>query len=481
MSPDAPLDPCRQWLGIDAADLGDHRRVLGIAPDERDPLVVLRAAESRLSRLREVSAGALEFVRTGFVKRVEAARESVLAEIAAAGPRAEAAPAFRRPPAPSTVAPPAAPMSTAPVPPTSVSTAPAGPPPVPRPAVPPPVVVPPPAVAVDGGPSIAIRTTVYRKQTPVLGITAAMIGLSAVAGCLAYYVLVVKPTRATAVADRDRGGRDEEDEDGTERPASTAASGSRSSSVEEDPDRPPPRARPRRPRTGAAEKPQTAASPAMAASGPPAAKPKSSRDDAAAEPPAASKPQPAAGMAEQETAEESRRLDAALADVLVALRQGRHDAAGKMLDAAATAARSTAARGRLAGWRRLAESHRRFVESRSAALDAVEPGTRYEVAGKDVVIEKIDDAQCVYRASGPAKTVTREKMPAGIVIAIVSAWHGDDPDGDLAIAAYQLVRDEPELRLARDRLEKARDAGADVEPLLTLLEAPPFASKAAAK
>ena len=87
MPNDAPFDPCRQWLGIDAVDLGDARRVLGVRPDERDPLVVLRAAEARLSLLRRISPGPFERARAGLVTRVEEAREKVLAEIAAAPPR----------------------------------------------------------------------------------------------------------------------------------------------------------------------------------------------------------------------------------------------------------------------------------------------------------------------------------------------------------------------------------------------------------
>jgi hypothetical protein len=478
MASDVPQDPCREWLGIDAADLGDHRRVLGVAPGERDPLVVLRAADARLARLRSVKAGSLESVRVGFVKRVEAARESVLAAIAAAAP---AAPAFRVPPPPSTLAPP----------PPAPQAAPAAPPPVPRPAVPVPAVPPPPA-----GPSapaavgpVVVRRIVYRKRTPVAGIAATLVSLSALAGGLGYYALVVKPQQAARVAEvaRDRATAEA---DAEEKPDIRARS--TTTAVADDGDRPPPRARPRRPRSPSSEPAQAATSATAQAA---TSATMASRDAAGAMPqpdprvnaPAkpkpsatkdvakdAGKPAAAAGMSDQEAAAEARRLDVTLGEVLAAVRAGEDADAARLLETAAAAARGTAARDRLAGWQRLVESHRKFFAGRTAALGALEPGARYEVGGRTVVIEKIDGGQCVFRVSGPARTVAIEKLPVGIVLAIVADWFGDDPAGDIAIAAFQLFRPEPEARLAREHLEKAGDAGADVDTLLPLCDDPLF-------
>jgi hypothetical protein len=44
-----------------------------------------------------------------------------------------------------------------------------------------------------GAETIAIRTTVYRKKTPVAGIATALLALSALAGGLVYYAYYVKP------------------------------------------------------------------------------------------------------------------------------------------------------------------------------------------------------------------------------------------------------------------------------------------------
>ncbi|MFY8220507.1 MAG: hypothetical protein ACOVJ6_01210, partial [Pirellulales bacterium] len=81
--PPAPFDPCKQWLGIDAVDLVDPRRVLGIRPSETDAATVSGAAAARLDRLRSVEPGPFAVAHNALVKRVEEARDAVLAEIAA--------------------------------------------------------------------------------------------------------------------------------------------------------------------------------------------------------------------------------------------------------------------------------------------------------------------------------------------------------------------------------------------------------------
>lgn len=97
--PSAQFDPCRQWLGIDAVELGDPRRVLGLLPSEADPLVVLRAADARLTLLRGIAPGPFDMARNALIRRVEESREAVLAQIAAAAPVPVSA-AFRMPPLP---------------------------------------------------------------------------------------------------------------------------------------------------------------------------------------------------------------------------------------------------------------------------------------------------------------------------------------------------------------------------------------------
>lgn len=103
MPAEAPFDPCRQWLGIDAVDLGDASRVLGVNRDERDPSAVLRAAEARLSHLRSLSPGPFERARAGLIARVEEARAKMLKEIATGDQTISPIPRFSMPPPPSSI------------------------------------------------------------------------------------------------------------------------------------------------------------------------------------------------------------------------------------------------------------------------------------------------------------------------------------------------------------------------------------------
>jgi hypothetical protein len=144
MPTDAPFDPCRQWLGIDAVHAGNARLMLGVSLEEADPAVVLRAAEARLNLLRAISPGPFEMARAGLIKRVEEAREKLLAEIAA-GPqrsRSDSPAPFAMPAPPSQraaagppisaarpAAIPAVPLATPPVVPGAVPAVPPIPPP----------------------------------------------------------------------------------------------------------------------------------------------------------------------------------------------------------------------------------------------------------------------------------------------------------------------------------------------------------------
>ena len=84
------FDACREWLGIDRADLEDPLRILGLAPGDTDPLRVLRAAELRLTHLKGLAAGPHHAAREALILRVEQARETVLSRMASGPPRAAA-------------------------------------------------------------------------------------------------------------------------------------------------------------------------------------------------------------------------------------------------------------------------------------------------------------------------------------------------------------------------------------------------------
>lgn len=80
------FDPCREWLGIDADDLSDPRRVLGLPRSAGGAEAVMRAAEARLESLGRVSPGPFAKAHAALIRRVEEARDSMLGEAASDSP-----------------------------------------------------------------------------------------------------------------------------------------------------------------------------------------------------------------------------------------------------------------------------------------------------------------------------------------------------------------------------------------------------------
>jgi len=516
MANDAPFDPCRQWLGIDAVSLGDARKVLGLAASEADPSVVRRAAEARLSLLRAISPGPFEMARASLIKRVEEAREKVLAEIAATPGRAPAPAAGFAMPAPPShrqAAQPAVPMvpqiPTIPTAPGATGGRP--------PAVPP--SVPGPGGNAGGGfEPIAIRTTIYRKKTPVAGIVLTILALSAAAGGLTYYTLYGKRSRspesarekgrpaAGAVAangrakdpeldDSDADGRDESRGAAARRRSTTSDRAVSSSKPPENrPERvPPPR---REPEASASPLDAVAAvdpSATMPAENPPsmamsrpAVRPGAGADAMVAmaseeAEPAMTPPKATTGTdaAAPDGAAELAKLDTLLAEVLAAMQAQDDDTVGRLLAAAAkqvTANKLGAAAGqRVANWRHLATYYKGFLGFRQQALAAVKPGDEYEVRSQKIAVVEADDSVFKYRVAGETRTAERDKIPGGIVLAIVLSWFDPNPANDLYVGAYHLAKPESDPKLARQHWLKAEAGGADASALLPLLDDSVFA------
>jgi hypothetical protein len=446
MPSEPPFDPCRQWLGIDAVELGNARRVLGVGPSETDTIAVVRAADARLNLLRSLSPGPFEMARTALVKRVEEARDKLLAELAASPspPLTRSVSGFAMP------APPA--QWSAPPPPRPGL--PAAPPPVPG------HVSPPPAFAEAAGfpEQIRIRTTVYRKRTPWVGITLAVLGLAAAAGGLGYYTFVVRPNGrrapgagALAKADRGLGAA-------PRRPEPRDAS-------DEVPLRkqPVPRGEPTPPSGRRLERPAE-----------PAAEPPAGAAPAIAEERPAPTPAPADGMADdlQDAATDER-----LAEVLAALRRDAPvDETNPLLEAAFKGAQSALGRRRVEAWQQLAAYYRGFLGFRDKALAAVSPGDEFDVKSQRIIVNEVDDEEMKIRAAGLNKTYRRDKIPSGIVLAIVTRFleNGANPANDLYVGAYHLAKPASDAALAREHWERAQAGGADATALMRLLDDPVF-------
>jgi len=179
------------------------------------------------------------------------------------------------------------------------------------------------------------------------------------------------------------------------------------------------------------------------------------------------------------TAEENGQLDATLAKTLEALRQQEYDTVTRLLG---TASKQTGGRRagsvasqRIDSWQQLATYFKGFMEYREKALAAVKSGDEYDVKNQKISVVEVDADRFIYRSAGSNKTVARDKIPAGIVLAIVMQWFDANPANDLYVGAYHLAKPEPDLPRAREHWEQARAAGADASVLMPLLDDPVFA------
>jgi cytoskeletal protein RodZ len=491
----AQFDPCRQWLGIDAVDLTNPRRVLGLLPSESDPLVVLRAADARLTVLKGIAPGPFDMARNALIKRVEEAREAVLAQVAAT-PKQQApvGTSFTMPP------PPGGSLPRAPAPPPIQS---AGR----SPNIPTVPAVPMPHGATEASPwseradadhggfvSVEKRP-VYRKQSSGAGtLLLLLVGLGAAAGGLLWMKMRADEQRKVASREVAAAEREDQqksaDEDESERQRAGTKRTAAMRRPERDPDdttsddtvstSAPPRREPmpvrRRPEpepeTTPEPEPETTPEPEPVpepTDGPPVAEPAAPDQTDSPVPPSAEPPAP------EETAADINRL---LAEVFAALQEQQFDAAQLAVKAADKKAAGPAQK-RVASWDSLLTYAKGFADYRSQALAAMKPGQEYEIDDKKIAVIEIDAEKFIYRYAGKNKTVSADKIPGAILMTIVTEWFDRNPANNLYIGAYHATKTEPDLEKARASWQLAKARGADASALLPLLDDPVLVKAAA--
>lgn len=495
----AQFDPCRQWLGIDAVDLTNPRRVLGLLPSESDPLVVLRAADARLTVLKGIAPGPFDMARNALIKRVEEAREAVLAQVAAT-PKQQApvGTSFTMPP------PPGGSLPRAPAPPPIQS---AGR----SPNIPTVPAVPMPHGATEASPwseradadhggfvSVEKRP-VYRKQSSGAGtLLLLLVGLGAAAGGLLWMKMTAEEQRKVAsreVAAAERGDQQKSaDEDESERQMAGTKRTAAMRRPERDPNdttsddavstSAPPRREPMPVRRRPEPEPETTPEPEPApepetnpepepvpepTDGPPVAEP-AAPDETDSPAPLSSEP-----STPEETAAEINRL---LAEVFAALQEQQFDAAQLAVKAADKKAAGPAHK-RVVSWDSLLTYAKGFADYRSQALAAMKPGQEYEIDDKKIGVIEIDAEKFIYRYAGKNKTVSIDKIPGAILMAIITEWFDRNPANNLYIGAYHATKTEPDLEKARASWQLANARGADASALLPLLDDPVLVKAAA--
>lgn len=464
---DAQFDPCKQWLGIDAVDLSDPRRVLGLLPSESDPLAVLRAAAARLTLLQGIAPGPFDIARNALLKRVEEAREAVLAQIATA-PRAAMA---------------VGPVLTMPRPPSA-------------PALDPnksPWDQPP---AQDGwGPVTVSR--VRKQSAPAFSVGTLLLVLCGGAAILAcvYAMQQVVPARPTKKpsgevvrANTPNAPQPPQDSQPTPSPRSKKRpppnedlppdpSSDRAVSTSGAPIKPPP----------ARVKPEPVAEPEPERSPEPEPEPKPVVEKPAEEvPPFTLKPafpetspmpvepnpadKPAKVVPPKQAQQAIDPFVQKLTDVLTSLQNQKFAAAAATLDQAA--ALPGVDDSRIQRWEKLVYYAKEFASYREQALAAVTADNNYEVNGIQIGVVEIDSEKFIYRAKGKNMTAARDKIPSAILITIVEDWFDAKPANNLFLGAYHATKPEIDIQKAREKWQRAQAGGADAAMLLDILADP---------
>ena len=432
MSGGIGFDPSREWLGIDAIDLADPFRVLGVAADAADSAIVTAAAARLLERLRGIDPGPFKRAHEALAQRIETSRDEVLAAVAARGPR------FVPSPPAGVVAPPLGPAAAAPN----------CPPPVPLPAGVPgggPVSLPAPLTEPD---LVRVRRSapVRRAQPSVVPTLLSLVALALVG--VAAYRLWPQPVAKRPQAD--------------------------ATQVAVLPPQPqPPANNPSAGRPPIAMTPEPAAPTAPS----PAVTP-SINDEPTPPTPPQPRPEPTAPPQPdpQTIARRAAAIEQALQAAYEAIRADEFDTADRQVAAAARlAGDDDVLTQRVTHWRQFTRYARQAADFRDQALNAANAGGDYEVGGQKIAVVESTPQRFVYRKAGRNVAFTpRSTAPDPVVTTILRAWFAADQQSgnDVFLGTHLIARREPNLRLAAAAWERARQGGEDVSLLVPLLTDP---------
>lgn len=439
MSGGIKFDPSREWLGIDAVDLADPLRVLGLPANVSDRDAVIAAAARLLEKLQRIDPGPFKRAHESLARRIEACRDQVLATVAARATRPvpRAAPA---PPVPSFIAP----------------AVPGGPVPPPLPDRTPKAD----ALALTTEPDV-IRVEqsapASRKRPSALPTLLSLLALVAVGGAAFKFwpqrgaktdseapqlaVAIPRPQAPTLAAP----------------PPPAAVTPATEPPANEPPAvKPTPPAAPANP--GTSSPPQVGAPPPVLPT--PAPQP----------PPAPPQPDP------RVRARAVAGVDQALRAAYEAIRADEFDTADRQVAAAARLAEDhDDLADRVTCWQQFARYARQAAEYREKALNAANAGGDYEVGNQRIAVVESTPQRFVYRKAGRNVPISpRADVPGPIVTAILRAWFAADgrPGNHVFLGTHLLARREPNTRLAAAEWDRARDRGEDVSNLEPLLKDP---------
>jgi hypothetical protein len=453
------FDPCREWLGIDAVDLADPCRTLGLGPDPHDAGAIGRAAEARLEALGRVAPGPFAKAHAALIAKVEEARDTLLAHAFTAAPMGRAAAA-----APPSLEPPAANERSArwPGSPASSEFEPA---------------TESPDDEFLAAPRVGRTTPRSRRASNGAGglLLASLALLAVAAGLIVLLMLRNEPDDRKVALTSGQSGQAKPGPAVVARPQSPVvspagvapppATESPPVSEPESATEPPPGDGADRQRMAEEQSRREAELAAQQAAATEEARRREEREAADAK-----------QRAEQEQRQMQEALEASLRDAYAALQRVEFDTADRAI---ATAEKRVGddveAATRLERWRLLATYAREFVGYRDQAFAAANAAGRdYTVEGKTIAVIEITPELFIYKMAGRIERVSRERLDPRIELAVVETWFAADgrPANHLFLGAHWLCLDPPNLPRAKAAWRMAGDGGEQVEPLVALLDDP---------
>lgn len=494
-----PIDPCREWLGIDATALSDPLQVLGLAPGESDPLVIVRAADAQLARLRSVAPGPFERAHASILARVSEARDELLARAASS-----TAPSPPPPPPGGGFAPPPPPRGFAAARP-AFTPSPAPPAPVAPPPVPPPV----PAASAaawdaadeQGESSVAItRSGARPRRSSGSGPVFAVLSLLVAAGAgIAAYVAWPRPGnhhhRTHVAHAAPHGGPGAQ---GTH-PAKKSGDGNHAAAGKVGDDQ---AARERQ----AAERREAARLEAerraeearkqreeeqrrheehqramrMEAERKKAEQQKQAEQEALARAEAqraaeARRMEEEAARAEADRARNTAAVERDLRDAYAALRKRDYAAAAQTVgEAEKRAGDDGDLMTRCGRWRLLVDYAAQLAGFEQQALASANEGREYQIGDRLIAIVEINPKTYAYKERGQMKRGARSDMPKAIERAILRQWFAgaNNPANHIYLGIHRLLDDPPALGEVRREWETALAGEPATRSIMPLLDDP---------
>lgn len=455
MSSGSTFDPSREWLGIDAVDLADPRRVLGLSSGPLDREAIIVAADARLARLRGLDPGPFTVARTALVKRVEESRDGLLASLPA-----RPGSSFAPPPPPGALPRPALPVPSGRQAPAAMNqrATPQRPPPAPSAAITRP------GPSAHGPTSAAPASTrsgprtERSRRSPWLFVLV-LVAVTAAAGIAFRDRLMPHGDRLVALA---RNQAEQIADVVTPSTGPTVPAATPRPPAETRPDEPPAPALESQPVSTPATSSKTPATPPAPASVPVPTLPSQP------EPPPQAKPA-------RPVATDAAQIDDLLAGARRALAVEDFAQADDWLRQARDAVGDGPGSERVAGWEQLAAHARAFARFRAEAIPKG-AGHDFDVGRDRISVVEVNDRMFIFRHEGQNIRLPIDKVPEAIAMTMTKTWlsRGGHAANHLFIGARYLTRSEPDPAAARTAWQAADRGGEDVSLLMPLLQDPLF-------